>query len=316
MKCNLIKSSFLTLIALFATTQMAVAQERVEALVDGYMIMESQVKQQLGSRPDTPANHRKALEATIDDYLVQKAIKESGVQINYRTVNQAIENIASQNGITYGQLLDALDYQGISLNQYRQQIAHQMMMAQVRQVSIGKSIQVSPQNVQILAEQMLNDEAQKGKLKKSTAKQYRVSHILIKTNPILNDQQAKQKLQQIVADIKSGKMTFAQAATKNSKDYVSAIDGGDLGWNFPQAYDPRFAQRITSTPIGKISEPFQSKFGWHILKVTETRLKDTTKEVYLQEAYKHLFDEQAQEASQDWIKALRKKAQIEYVKRK
>ncbi|MBS9783109.1 MAG: peptidylprolyl isomerase [Pasteurella sp.] len=316
MKCNLVKTSFLTVIALFATTQMAVAQERVEALVDGYMIMESQVKQQLGSRPNTAANHRKALEAAIDDYLVQKAIKESGVQVNYRKVNRAIEEIANKNGITYGQLLDALDYQGISLNQYRQQIAHQMMMAEVRQVSIGKSIQVSPQNVRILAEQMLNNEALKGKIKKATAKQYRISHILIKTNPILNDQQAKQKLQQIVADINAGKVTFEQAAEKNSKDYVSAIDGGDLGWNFPQAYDPRFAQRVTSTPTGKISEPFQSKFGWHILKVTDTRLQDTTKEVYLQEAYKHLLDEQAQEASQNWIKALRKNVKIEYVKRK
>ncbi len=316
MKCNLVKISFLTVIALFATTQMTFAQERVEALVDGYMIMESQVKQQLGSRPNTAANHRKALEAAIDDYLVQKAIKESGVQVNYRKVNRAIEEIANKNGITYGQLLDALDYQGISLNQYRQQIAHQMMMAEVRQVSIGKAIQVSPQNVRILAEQMLNDEAQKGKLKKTTAKQYRISHILIKTNPILNDQQAEQKLKQIVADIRAGKLTFAQAAEKNSKDYVSAVDGGDLGWNFPQAYDPRFAQRVTSTPIGKISEPFQSKFGWHVLKVTDTRLQDTTKEVYLQEAYKHLLDEQAQEASQNWIKALRKNVKIEYVRRK
>ncbi len=315
MKCNLIKSSFLTLVALFATTQMSIAQERVEALVDGYMIMESQVKQQLGSRPNNAKNHRKALEAAIDDYLVQKAIKESGVQVNYRRVNRAIEDIASKNGITYGQLLDALDYQGISLNQYRQQIAHQMMMAEVRQVSIGKSIQVSPQHVRILAEQMLNDEAQKGKLKKATGKQYRISHILIKTNPILNDQQAEQKLAQIVADIRSGKMTFEQAAEKNSKDYVSAVDGGDLGWNFPQAYDPRFAQRVTSTPTGQISEPFQSKFGWHILKVTDTRLQDTTKEVYMQEAYKHLVDEQAQEASQNWIKALRKNVKIEYVKR-
>ncbi len=316
MKCNLVKSSFLTLITLFATAQMAIAQERVEALVDGYMIMESQVKQHLGSRPNTKANHRKALEAAIDDYLVQKAIKESGVQVNYRKVNRAIEDIADKNGITYGQLLDALDYQGISLNQFRKKIARQMMMAEVRQVSISKSIQVSPQNVQILAEKMLNDEARKGKLKKTTGKQYRISHILIKTNPILNDQQAKQKLEKIVADIKSGKETFAQAAEKNSKDYVSAVDGGDLGWNFPQAYDPRFAQRVTSTPVGKISAPFQSKFGWHVLKVTDTRLQDTTKEVYLQEAYKNLVDEQAQEASKNWIKALRKNVKIEYVRRK
>ncbi|MDP8162435.1 peptidylprolyl isomerase [Pasteurella skyensis] len=309
MKFSFVKSSLITLVTLLATNQFAMAQERVVALVDDHMIMESQVKRHMNRH----SNHQKALEATIDDYLIQKAVKDSGVHIEYQQVNQVIENIIAQNGITYGQLLDALDYQGISFTDYAQKISDQMLMDQVRQVTIGKSVKVDPKDVQALAKQMLEKAKTKGSLKNATAKQYRISHILIKTNPILNDAQAKQKLMDLKAKINAGSITFEKAAEENSLDYISAADGGDLGWNFPDVYDPRFAKRIKSSKLGVISAPFQSKFGWHILKVTDTRQKDTTKEVYLQKAYRQLFEKQAREYSKDWVKALRKNARIEYI---
>ncbi|MDP8078688.1 peptidylprolyl isomerase [Phocoenobacter skyensis] len=309
MKFSFVKSSLVTLVTLLATNQFAMAQERVVALVDDHMIMESQVKRHMNRH----SNHQKALEATIDDYLIQKAVKDSGVHIEYQQVNQVIENIIAQNGITYGQLLDALDYQGISFTDYAQKISDQMLMDQVRQVTIGKSVKVDPKDVQALAKQMLEKAKTKGSLKNATAKQYRISHILIKANPILNDAQAKQKLMDLKAQINAGSITFEKAAEENSLDYISAADGGDLGWNFPDVYDPRFAKRIKSSKLGVISAPFQSKFGWHILKVTDTRQKDTTKEVYLQKAYRQLFEKQAREYSKDWVKALRKNARIEYI---
>lgn len=312
MKLNLVKSSLIALGLFISNTSFAL-QERVVAIVDNYMIMESQVIRNLGRQSKTKTNYRKAIETTIDDYLVQKAIKESGVTIDYAKIDQIVENIASQNGLTYGQFLDVLDYQGISLSQYKQQLAHQMMMAQVRQFAVSKSIQVDPQNVRKLAHQMFDKDQARGKIKKTLAKQYRVSHILIKLNPLLNDTQAKQKLENIAAKIRSGKLSFEEAARKHSKDYVSAVDGGDLGWKFPDVFDPRFAKQILSAKIGKISSPFKSKFGWHILKVTEIRKQDATKDAYLKKAYEKLVNKQAQVASQDWIQALRKNVKIEYV---
>ncbi|VTR62955.1 survival SurA-like protein [Actinobacillus pleuropneumoniae] len=106
-------------------------------------------------------------------------------------MDQVIEDIAARNGITYGQLLDALDYQGITLEQYRQQIAQQMAMEQVRHISIGKSIQVDPKDVHAYAKELLEKDKANGKLKNVTGVQHRVSHILIKTTPVLNDIQAK-----------------------------------------------------------------------------------------------------------------------------
>ena len=108
MKFSQVRSLFIAGFALF-TFSAANAEERVVATVDGYPIMQSQVKQALGKRANTEANRKAALDAVIDDFVVQRAIQESGVKINYAYVDQVIENIAIQNGITYGQLLDYLD---------------------------------------------------------------------------------------------------------------------------------------------------------------------------------------------------------------
>lgn len=59
---------------------------------------------------------------------MQKAVQESGVKIDPREIDHIVEDTAARNGLTYGQFLDALDYQGISLNAFRQQIANQMVM--------------------------------------------------------------------------------------------------------------------------------------------------------------------------------------------
>lgn len=311
MKFSQVRSLFIACFALF-TFSTANAEERVVATVDGYPIMQSQVKQALGKKANTEANRKAALDAVIDDFVVQRAIQESGIKVNYAYVDQMIENIAAQNGLTYGQLLDALDYQGISLNQYRQQLAHQILMEQVRQQSIGKTIQVEPQQVQSLAKELLDKAKTSGKLKTVTGTEHRVSHILIKTTPILNDAQAKAKLASIVADIKAGKTTFEEAAKANSVDYASGADGGDLGFNFLDVYDPAFAKVAQKSKVGVISAPFKSQFGWHILKVTDTRQGDRTEDAYLQKAYEQLVDKQAQAASKDWVKALRSKSDVKY----
>lgn len=313
MKFTPLKSIFLATCALLAVVQSAQAfEERVVATVDGYPIMQSQVQKALGKRKNTEANRKAAIDDLIHDFLVQRAIQQSGIKVNYAYVDQWIENMVVQNGITYGQFLDILDYQGISLNQYRQQIAHQILMENVKQQAIGQTIKVEPEEVESLAMKMLDDAKAKGKVKKVTATQHQISHILIKTNPVLNDAQAKAKLNAIIADIKAGKTTFEEAAKAYSVDYVSAAEGGDLGWNFLDVYDPAFAKTAQKSKIGVISAPFKSQFGWHILKVTDTRQGDRTEDAYFQRAYEQLVDKQAQAASKDWVKALKNRAEVKY----
>ncbi|PVX41349.1 periplasmic chaperone for outer membrane proteins SurA [Pasteurella langaaensis DSM 22999] len=310
MKLKQLKNMLFVAMGLLAFATNVHAVEQVVATVDGNPILESQVRRALGKKANTEANRRVALDSIIDDFLVQKAIKESGVKVNPAQVDQIVHNIATQNGLTYGQLLDALDYQGISLAQFRANIANQIMMAEVRNRSIGKNINVTREQVEELSQKMLQQAKSSGNGKPVTATQYKVSHILLKLNPLLNDTQAKAKLAQVRADIQSGKITFAEAAKDYSKDFLSGANGGDLGFAFPENYVPEFAQMVRTTKQGTISAPFKTEFGWHILEVTDTRQGDVTEAAYRQKAYEQLVHQQLQEDAKDWVKALRKGADI------
>jgi len=284
------------------------AEERVVATVDGIPVLESQVRAAMGKK----GNQQAALDKIIDDILVQKAIQESGIQINPEEIDFIIEDTAARNGLTYGQFLDALDYQGISLDDFRQQIVNQMIMSGVRDHAISNSVQVTREEVEALAQKMLKEAKTNGTEQKVTGKEYEVRHILIKLNPLINDAQAKAELTRIRSDIQSGKISFADAALKYSKDYLSGANGGSLGYAFPEAYVGPFAEVVRNTKPGVISAPFKSEFGWHILEVTGTREGDRTEEAYRQKAYEKIVNSQLQDATKDWVKALRKTADIQY----
>lgn len=301
---------FTTLTMLFAQLALSAQQEKVVATLNGQLILLSDVQKALGKKSDTPANRERALNGIIDDLLVQKAIKESGVTITKAQIDRAFQQVADSNGLTWGQLLDVLDYQGIGEQQYRNQIAHQMLMGQVKQISIGKSIDVDPQDVLKLSDQLITEAQTKGNVKKVMGTEYLVRHILLKTNPILTDAKAKKQLDQIREDILAKRTTFEEQAKMQSKDYLSGYKGGLLDWAFPEVYTENFAKMIKSTPKNRISQPFKSEFGWHILEVVDTRQGDKTKDYYLQKAYEQIINRQAQAASADWVAALRKQADI------
>lgn len=311
MKIKQLKSIFCAVLGLFAMATAQAAVEQVVATVDGAPILESQVMKALGKRTNNAENRNKALDSIIDDILVQKAIKESGVKVNPAQVDQIIRGIAAKNGLTWGQFLDALDYQHISLQQFRNNIANQILMSEVRNRTIGKNIDVSREQVEALSQQMLEQAKASGNVKAITDTQYQVRHILLKLNPLLNDAQAKAELTQIRSDILSGKKTFEQAAIEYSKDYLSGANGGSLGFAFPEAYVGEFAKTIRKTKKGDISAPFKSEFGWHILQVTDTRQQDRTEDAYRQKAYEQLVNQQLQEDAKDWVKSLRKGANIQ-----
>ncbi|WP_162790757.1 peptidylprolyl isomerase [Haemophilus haemolyticus] len=308
MKKFVLRSFLLVALGCVAFSSMAQAEERVVATVDGIPVLESQVRANMGKK----GNRQSALDKIIDDILVQKAIQESGVKIDPREIDHIVEDTAARNGLTYGQFLDALDYQGISLNTFRQQIANQMVMGAVRNKAIQESIDVTREEVVALGQKMLDEAKSQGTAQKVTGKEYEVRHILLKLNPLLNDAQAKKQLAKIRSDIIAGKTTFADAALKYSKDYLSGANGGSLGYAFPETYAPQFAQTVVKSKQGVISEPFKTEFGWHILEVTGTRDGDLTTEAYTQKAYERLVNTQLQDATKDWVKALRKRANIQY----
>lgn len=64
---------------------------------------------------------------------------------------------------------------------------------------------------------------------------------------------------------------FETLAKKYSKDPSAAQNGGDLGFFTRSRMVPQFADKAFSMKKGEISEPVKSPFGWHVIKVVDTR---------------------------------------------
>ncbi|EGT4371493.1 peptidylprolyl isomerase SurA [Cronobacter malonaticus] len=135
-------------------------------------------------------------------------------------------------------------------------------------------------------------------------------HILLKPSPIMTDQQARQKLEEIAADIKSGKTTFAQAAREFSQDPGSANQGGDLGWAAADVYDPAFRDALMNLSKGQMSTPVHSSFGWHLIELLDTRKSDRTDAAQKDRAYRMLFNRKFSEEAATWMQEQRASAYV------
>jgi len=135
-------------------------------------------------------------------------------------------------------------------------------------------------------------------------------HILLRPSPIMTDDQARVKLEQIAADIKSGKTSLAAAAREFSQDPGSANQGGDMGWSSPDVYDPAFRDALMKLQKGQLSAPVHSSFGWHLIELMDTRNVDKTDAAQKDRAYRMLFNRKFSEEAATWMQEQRASAYV------
>jgi len=140
--------------------------------------------------------------------------------------------------------------------------------------------------------------------------QIHVRHILMKTNELDDDETVRQKLSRLRDRILKGE-EFAGLASTNSADPGSAPDGGDLGWSGPGTFVPEFDKAIADLKTNEISEPFKSRYGWHIVQMLGTRTYDSTDDVRRQRAFAAIRESKADEETELWLRRLRDEAFVE-----
>lgn len=147
-------------------------------------------------------------------------------------------------------------------------------------------------------------------------RQYHVRHILVKVNELTSDDEAHQKIQNVYNQLAKDagnpaleSKEFTDLAKQYSDD-TSSLKGGDLGWLNKGDTVPQFEQQMMSNPVGKISQPFKSPFGWHILEVTETRDSNLANDREKAEIRQELRETKAQMLYTEWIRNLRDMAYV------
>jgi peptidyl-prolyl cis-trans isomerase SurA len=134
-------------------------------------------------------------------------------------------------------------------------------------------------------------------------------HILIKTNELTSESDARTRLLQIKERIDNG-VPFEQLARQYSDD-GSAAKGGDLGWINPGDTVPEFERAMNALKDGEVSGPVQSPFGWHLIQVLGRRNQDVTQERQRLTARQAIRERKAEEAFQDWVRQIRDSAYVE-----
>ncbi|MPZ44890.1 MAG: molecular chaperone SurA [Betaproteobacteria bacterium] len=135
-------------------------------------------------------------------------------------------------------------------------------------------------------------------------------HILIRTNEIISEAEARNRLLGLRERVVNGE-NFAELARLQSQD-ASASKGGDLGWISPRDTVPDFERAMNQLQVNQVSQPVKTEFGWHLIQVLARRDEDMSKERLRLTARQALRARKSDEAYQEWLRQLRDKAYVEY----
>lgn len=149
----------------------------------------------------------------------------------------------------------------------------------------------------------------RGGTERTIVPQYKVRHILIRPTEVISATDAEQQINQLYQ--RAGQENFADLASTFSNDPGSASNGGDLGWVSPGMMVPQFDDMMSKTPVGQISKPFQSQYGWHILKVEDTRQQDVTDQYKRTKARQILAERQFDQELDNWLREIRAESYVE-----
>lgn len=145
---------------------------------------------------------------------------------------------------------------------------------------------------------------------KTLIEQTKVRHILISPSEVRSESQAQQLAQEIYNRLQNGE-AFADLARQYSDDPASGSQGGELGWTQAGQMVPEFEQAMDETAVGSISQPFLSRFGWHILQVEERRTQDFADEMRESTARNAIRKRKYNEELDNWLREIRAQAYIE-----
>lgn len=249
--------------------------DRIVAIVDNDVIMQSQLEQRLREVEQTIAKRgaqlppRDQLGAQVLERLILENIQlqigaRAGIRIGDEELAQAMATIAQRNGLSLEQFQAALARDGLSFDDAREQVRREMVISRVRQRVVADRIQISDHEVQnFLASEL-------GKLQLS--EEFRLANITIPLSDGASPEQiqaAEQQVLEIYRQLRSG-TDFAQLAIARSAG-ETALEGGEIGWRKAAQLPPPFDGLVSQLPVGGVTEPVRTPGGYIILKLLEKR---------------------------------------------
>lgn len=248
----------------------------IVAIVDEDVILRSELEERMRAVKAQVQNSSQANippDDVLRDQIIERLIVESlqlqmaeraGVRIGDEELNEAMRSIAAQNNLSLDEFRQAIQADGISYNEMREQVRREMAISRVQQGVMNNRIQITDKEI----ENFLNSE--RGEI--VTADEYRLAHILL---PIPDDassseiSEIRDEAENILQQIKEGADFQSLAMEKSSGQ--NALEGGDLGWRKAVQLPTIFSEIVPEMEINEVRGPIKSGSGYHLIKLMRKR---------------------------------------------
>ncbi|MDE2291791.1 MAG: peptidylprolyl isomerase, partial [Elusimicrobia bacterium] len=290
---------------------------------------------------------KKVLDQMVDDEVLAQAAEKEGLKVHDREVEKGIQEVEERSFRTDSDTgerrsdkdMDAalkkeLDGEGLTWEQFQDRIRRQLMIRKAVETALQPKLKEADDARLKAAFERLktvvngSTETLKGmpddeatawgafamRLKDATSERVRVSHILVKVDQgasMTDKAKALEKAKELKKKLDAG-ADFYELAKDESDDKESAPRGGDLGWILRGWMPPAFEKAAFSLPVGQDSDPIETDFGYHIIRVQEKKAKDSLNFEKLKPQLKEfIYNLDYQKQLTAYVKSLREKATIE-----
>ena len=268
--------------------------------------------------PSVPADSRPQekdlLRDLIDSRLLSQKADELGITADTDVIKRLDELRKQMHAESMEDLEKAAQAQGVSFEEFKQNLKDSILTQKVIQQEVGGHITVTQQEIQEFYNQHKDEMAR--------PEQVRLSEILISTTPPTPapgqpapsaDEvvaEAKAKADAVYAQLQKG-AKFDELAQKNSNG-PTAANGGDLEYFKRGTLSKQLEDQVFGLKAGQYTEPVRTNQGWVILKVTEHQSEGTPplKEVEPQ-IQERLYMTKMQPALREYLTKLREDAYID-----
>lgn len=196
------------------------------------------------------------LSQIVRRYVLDKEAEERDLEISPSEISEALDQIKADFP-SEEEFQKAVDQQGLTDDQLHDLVRDQIVEDKLRQ-EISSDLQPDDDELQSYYDRNA-----------ANYQETRASHILVAAEGLATD--IATQLHNAKPDEIDG--LFAKLAKESSDDPGSAKKGGDLGFFAPGDLVPEFQEAADELDIGEVSDPVQSQFGFHVIRVTDRQVK-------------------------------------------
>jgi peptidyl-prolyl cis-trans isomerase SurA len=237
------------------------------------------------------------LDFLIDEQLIRQLAKSSGIRVTDADVDGAIENLRLQNNMTEEQFKQALDAQGFTEAQYRQDLRRQLIRFKVMNERVRSRVNVTEEEVRSRYEQRARGEG--------SELRFHVSHLVV---PLEDGASATR-----VATVRQEAQLIRDALTpENFNARAEELGGGDLGWLSQGDLPADLEGALAPLSPGEISEPVRAGSGFHIFFLEDREVGEgfPSYEEMRQDLFREMLDAAMLRQEKIFLDEMRRKAVV------